>query len=88
MELFEQSPIFSIQQHSELNHYAVCLMAQPQQIQPQKVLSSAETGRVGTHSATIFFDQPIDPFFTRPAYPTFLHVCKGQACCPIGQFAI
>jgi hypothetical protein len=30
---------------------------------------------VGTHPATIFVDQPIDPFFTRPAYTTFLRVC-------------
>src|SRR6266516_1481146 len=31
-------------------------------------------GIVGTHPPTIFVDQPIDPFFTRPA-TTFLHVC-------------
>jgi hypothetical protein len=35
----------------------------------------ADLSPVGTHTATIFVDQPINPFFTRPAYTTFLHIC-------------
>jgi hypothetical protein len=33
------------------------------------------SGSVGTHLATIFVGQRIDPFVTRPACTTFLHVC-------------
>ena len=34
---------------------------------------------VGTHLATIFVDQPIDPFYTRLAYTTFTRLYKGSA---------
>jgi hypothetical protein len=41
--------------------------------QGSRVLARGRT--VGTHPATIFVGQPIDPFFTRLACTTFLHVC-------------
>jgi hypothetical protein len=43
---------------------------------------------VGTHPATIFVDQPIDPFFTRPACTTFLHVLISKVNCVFEQYCL
>jgi hypothetical protein len=41
---------------------------------------------VGTHPATIFVDQPIDPFGSRPAYTAFLHVCiRARPAAPLAS---